>query len=228
MFTYKNESLNEISYLSHDFFGKAGALEEDDQRYLTTCHQTHSSDILEINESYDHSTVSKADGMVTSQQGIMLGIKTADCVPILIADKNQPLIAAVHAGWKGAFDGIAQNAIECMVAKGGMLKDLVVVLGPCIHQKSYEVDAHFFAHFIEQNPINARFFIPSNTAEHYMFSLPDYLVHQIKEHAPLLSNIDVAPYDTYEHDDLFFSYRRATHQGYVETGRQISCLTILD
>ncbi|MBX9976914.1 MAG: polyphenol oxidase family protein, partial [Alphaproteobacteria bacterium] len=105
--------------------------------------QKHTNNVLFIDKPLDHSP--SADAMVTTTPGLVLGIITADCVPILLADKQKPIIGAVHSGWRGTFDGIIENTIALMREKGAT--DIIAAIGPCIHQESYEVGPEFREYF---------------------------------------------------------------------------------
>ncbi|MBA8666454.1 peptidoglycan editing factor PgeF [Holosporaceae bacterium 'Namur'] len=196
---------------------------------LITVTQIHSNRTITIKEGNEHIKHPEADALVTNLPGILLGIKTADCVPILFFDSKKQIVAAAHAGWKGAISGIADNTVAAMQNLGADISDIICVIGPCIQQASYEVDESFYNNFIIDNPSNRKFFIDSKQADHYMFDLPAYCVERLKIMG--IQHIDNLGRDTYSNPE-FFSYRRATHEksfnkeGKVEYGTQLSVVGI--
>ena len=257
MFIYKDEALLGIKHIRHGFFGRQGGISSgeydslnvaftstDDKsnvtenrkiiteklgaQTLSSCDQIHSADIVNISANNALNTpMPRADGMVTSVKNIALGIKTADCLPVLAADRSRPVIGAVHAGWCGAHSQIVGNMIKRMMAHGSAVEDIYVAVGPAIHQKSYEVDAGFLKNFTDQHDQNKRFFEPSNKAGHYMFNLPAYTVYWLKHDYPSIGHVGISQYDTYSNPDKFFSYRRATHENANDYGRQMSAITLV-
>lgn len=196
---------------------------------LLTLHQVHSNKILfvENNTSFKESNTMEADGMVTNQTGIILSIITADCLPILFAHKTKPLIAAIHCGWQGLINGIIPNTIHHFKTMGYSTKDLVVGIGPCIHQESYEVDQTFYNNFLQQNNAYEKFFAFSNNKK-FLFNLPACATYILVKNNILVKNINVLPYNTYKEEELFFSHRRATHKKEVSRGLQLSCISLIN
>ncbi|AIF81848.1 hypothetical protein I862_06470 [endosymbiont of Acanthamoeba sp. UWC8] len=192
---------------------------------LITVTQTHSNHVITMKDGDEHIKHPAADALVTNLPGILLGIKTADCVPILFFDPKEKIIAAAHAGWKGAVSGIIDNTIAAMQNLGANIADIICVIGPCIQQVSYEVDEKFYNNFISVNPTSREFFIDSKQADHYMFDLPAYCMARLKNIG--IQHIDNLGIDTYSNPE-FFSYRRATHEksfnkeGKMEYGTQLS------
>lgn len=188
------------------------------------CYQIHSADIITVTTPWLVADRPRADGMVTRERGIALAIGTADCGPVLFADGRAGIIGACHAGWKGAFSGILEATILGMEALGSHRKDISAVLGPTISQKAYEVGPEFVERFLERDTKFSRFFIPSEKFGFSMFNLPDFIRYR-------LSRTNIGHYEdlgrcTYENDQLFFSYRRATHRKEADYGRLISAITI--
>lgn len=188
--------------------------------------QIHSNSCLDAdNMTENQSSHAEGDALVTIQPQKIIAILTADCVPILFADRKKKIVAAAHSGWKGAFSGIIQNTIQSMCNKGSDVRDIIVATGPAIAQKSYEVSAEFRDNFLSKSSNNKNLFIDSERNGFYLFDLKGF-VHGILREFPLHA-IDIHLDDTYEHQDLYYSYRRMTHRAEPDYGRQMSaiCLT---
>jgi len=222
MFIYKAQNL---SGGHHGFFGRDG-YEGFENR--VRCHQVHGSAVVYVGEEWNDLCMPKADGLVTDQSDIPLAIITADCAPVLLADKINGVIGAAHAGWRGAFEGVVENTIRMMIEKGAEAKYIDVAIGPCIAQPSYEVDQVFYDQFVGANTKTAQFFIPSKQAGHHMFDLAGYISWRIYLVFSDIGSVSLSPHDTYSEDPNFYSHRRATHQGRAktETGRQFSIVTL--
>ncbi|MEE9432810.1 MAG: peptidoglycan editing factor PgeF [Sphingorhabdus sp.] len=167
----------------------------------------------------------KADAMVTRQPGILLGILTADCVPVLFADAQAGVVGAAHSGWKGALGGVCEAAIKAMERLGAKRGDITAAIGPCIAQKSYEVDDVFFGHFAAEDSANERFFSAGKSkgeTYHYQFDIEGYVA--VKLAAAGIAKVGCLGEDTYSQPDRFYSYRRACHKGEADYGRQISLI----
>ncbi len=188
---------------------------------LVTLHQVHSADVVTITAPYADDARAHADGMVTDRPGLLLGILTADCVPVLFADVEAGIIGAAHAGWKGAISGITDNTITAMEVLGADRSCIIAAIGPCIARMSYEVDAAFTRRFEDHDPANERFFTPSRT-EHFQFDLEAYVANRLAVVG--LARVEMLGLDTYTNLDRYFSFRRATHRGETDYGRQISLI----
>lgn len=188
---------------------------------LCTLYQIHSAEVVTVTEPFDHDRP-KADAMVTNRGGIVLGILTADCAPVLFADTNAGVIGAAHAGWKGAVSGVVENTVAAMEALGAARANIHAVIGPCIAQPSYEVSEAFFAPFTI--PERARFFVPSTNPLHWMFDLEGYVLELLQRAG--VKEAQAISRDTYREEDLFYSYRRTTHRGEPDYGRQISAIAL--
>jgi YfiH family protein len=185
---------------------------------LITCHQVHSNEVAVVTTPWQQQDAPKADAMVTDQPNISVGILTADCLPVLFADRNKPIIGAAHAGWKGAFTGVLENTIAAMKSLGAT--DIACAIGPAISQHSYEVGPEFYERFAGYQ----QFFLPSSREGHFLFDLKAYAVERLKTagiEAELLDR------DTCFEEDAFFSFRRATLMGESGYGRQVSVITLL-
>lgn len=191
---------------------------------LCTVHQTHSPDAVIVSDVWEHKDAPKADALVTNKPDIILGILTADCLPILFADAKNGVVAAAHSGWKGAISGVIENTIEKMRQAGAEISHIYATIGPAIAQKSYEVGAEFYARFIEHAAGNEQFFMKSPQENHYLFNLPGYATNRLKQAG--ISQINVIAQDTYFNDNEFFSYRRSCKRGEPAYGRQISTIML--
>lgn len=167
-----------------------------------------------------------ADGMATDDPDILLGIKTADCAPVLMADYKHGIIGAAHAGWRGAYKGVVENVLSLMVAHGAQKQDIAVAIGPCMQQKSFEVREDMINIFLEQSPENMRYF--RKGGEKYYFNLSRYLIDKIRKFG--VENITDSGIDTYTANDDYFSFRRYTNMHLIEIPRdyptQFSCIRL--
>jgi len=190
---------------------------------LVSPHQVHSAYAVIVDGPFAAERP-KADAVVTKTPGLLLGILTADCGPVLFADSRNRIIGAAHAGWQGAVNGILESTVEAMEKLGASRNDIVAVLGPTISQKNYEVGPEFVDKLISLDAENSRWLIPSTNPGHAMFDLPGYIVQRLAN-----SGIDAhwTGHCTYGDEDNFFSYRRTTHRKEPDYGRQISAICIL-
>jgi len=202
---------------------------------LAGLYQTHSADCLMIDDAHGfagahaHGRVN-ADALVTALPSVGLAILTADCLPVLFADPVAGVVGAAHAGWRGAVAGIIENTIDRMQQAGAGLADIIMVTGPGIQQKSYQIGADMAADILTDRPDSAPCFMADPAAqstasgpEHYLFDLPLFARLSAARHG--LRHIYSSRLDTYARPDLFFSYRRATHEKTPDTGRLISVIT---
>ncbi len=192
---------------------------------LVSAFQRHSDRAVAVTEPWTRETRPRCDAMVTDRPGIGLGVLAADCGPVLLADAQARVVGAAHAGWKGALAGVLPNAVAAMERLGADRSRIIAALGPCIRQASYEVGPEFPAPFLEQHKDNARYFRAGERAGHFQFDLGGYIVAQL-EAAGLAAVCDTG-LDTYANPDRLFSYRRNTHRGHRDYGRNVSaiCLT---
>lgn len=190
---------------------------------LCTLHQVHSPDVVTVASSFPEERP-KADALVTKTPGIILGILTADCGPVLFADNEARVVGAAHAGWKGAFTGVLENTVAAMEALGAKRERITAALGPCIAQQSYEVGPEFIARLVEADAKNSRHFIPSTKPDHHMFDLPGYVLDRLAE--TRIAKAGWVGRDTCAEDDMFFSYRRTTLRKEPDYGRQISVISL--
>jgi YfiH family protein len=184
---------------------------------LVSVHQVHSADVVEAGDWPDDARP-HADALVTDRQGTLLGILTADCAPILLADAEAGVIGAAHAGWRGAVAGVAASTIAAMEKLGARRDRIAAAVGPCIAQRNYEVD-HDFAERLGED--NARFFTDGPAGKPH-FDLESFVVASLA--AAGITRIEALGLDTYADPARFFSYRRATHRGEPDYGRQLSLI----
>lgn len=188
---------------------------------LVTVHQVHSPDVVTVEAAVPLVERPHVDAMVTARPGLLLGILTADCVPVLFFDPRSKVIGAAHAGWKGAISGVTDNTVAAMEKLGAERAHISCAIGPCIAQASYEVDAGFHDRFLEQDSGNAAFF-EAGKADHYQFDIEAYVASRLA--AAGITNVEKMGLDTYANEDRFFSYRRSCHRGEGGYGRQISLI----
>lgn len=188
---------------------------------LVTVHQVHSADVVTVTGPLPLDQRPQADAMVTDQPNLLLGILTADCVPVLFHDPKANVIGAAHAGWKGALAGVTDNVITAMEALGSDRDNIACAIGPCIAQTSYEVDAVFRTRFIEDDVANDRFFA-AGKPDHFQFDIEDYVAVRLQ--AAGITKVEKLGLDTYAHEDRYFSYRRSCHRDEAGYGRQVSLI----
>lgn len=142
---------------------------------LVICHQVHGADVVVVDQPWRHENRPRADAMVTKRRGTALGILTADCAPVLFADDQAGIVAAAHAGWRGALSGVVEATIAAMLREGASLPRIKAAVGPCIGFSSYEVGAEFPAPFLAQSADNAKFFRDAAREHHHLFDLGSYV-----------------------------------------------------
>jgi len=192
--------------------------------HLNTVYQIHSPETAIADEPWALDNRPQADAIVTTQPNLAIGILTADCTPVLFADSDSGVIGAAHAGWKGAFGGVLENCVQTMENKGAKRSRITAVIGPCIHQKSYEVGPEFYETFVAAQVTNAGYFKPSANENHHYFDLPGYVMARLC--ACEIGGIDSIAVDTYSDESRFYSYRRATHLGEPDYGRGLSAIVL--
>ncbi len=190
---------------------------------LATAWQVHGRAVLFVERSLPPGQAPEADGLVTNVPGIALGVLTADCAPVLLADAKAGVIGAVHAGWRGAAEGVVEAVIEAMEGLGATPSRLCAVIGPCIGAESYEVGPEFPAPFLKQDPAHARFF--RDAAEgRFRFDLAAYVEARLEGLA--IPSVERITADTFLDAERFFSYRRAVLEGEPDYGRALSAIAI--
>jgi hypothetical protein len=188
---------------------------------LATVHQVHSATVVQVERPCAQGDRPRADAMVTDRPNLLLGILTADCAPVLFADAEAGVIGAAHAGWRGAFAGVTDATIVAMEVLGARRERIRAAIGPCIAQPSYEIDEAFRARFLDEEAANARFFIEAADGRPH-FALEPYIAARLESAG--IATFDAMGLDTYADPDRFYSYRRATHRGEPDYGRQVSLI----
>lgn len=191
---------------------------------LQTMHQVHGTDVAVVTEAL--SDAPEADALVTKTPHLALGVLTADCVPVLLADTDNGVIGAAHAGWPSAFGGIVTNTVQVMRQQGADIAKIKAVIGPSIRQESYEIDRAYYDRFLEQNAANEELFQSiADKPDHFLFDLAGYVLRQIA--AAGVTQISDAGEDTCGQPEKFFSYRRhMLRHGHGHCGRQISAISL--
>jgi YfiH family protein len=179
---------------------------------LLTLHQVHSGEAVTVTDLWPLGEGPKADAMATNLPGLALGILTADCVPVLLCDAEAGVIGAAHAGWKGALGGVTDSAIAQMERLGAERGRIVAAIGPCISQTNYEVGPEFRERF------------PETFFDGRQFDLEGYVAQRLA--AARIAAVERVSACTYAREDDFFSYRRATHRGEADYGRQVSAIVL--
>lgn len=191
---------------------------------LAACYQVHSA-IAHVAEAGWKGHRPEGDASVTRATGVICGVLTADCAPILLADPTAGVVGAAHAGWKGAIGGIIQSTVDAMSGLGAEPSRIVAVVGPCIAQESYEVGADYQDRFEAEAPGSGRFFVAGATADKRLFDLPGFVLWRLEQAG--VREAAWTGHDTRADAALFFSNRRAYLAGEPDFGRQMSCISLL-
>ena len=189
---------------------------------LLTAHQSHSSDVLVVEHAFGTARP-KCDAMVTNKPGLLLAVLTADCQPVLLADRSAGVIGVAHAGWKGALDGVLENTIAAMEGLGANRGRISAIIGPCISQSAYEVGPEFVGRFLCVDQNHADFFVAGQSGR-MMFDLPAFGLFRLRRAG--IGSARWTGHCTYDDPGRFYSYRRSTHRGEVDYGRQISLISL--
>lgn len=252
MLILRASNLAEMSPIAHGFFGRTGGVSrglyaslncglgsgddaasvaENRRRArvalgasaLNTLYQVHSPTAVSVAAPWKAGP--QADAMVTKTRGIALGILSADCAPVLFADVEAQVIGAAHAGWKGALSGVIEATVAAMEGLGARRARIAAAIGPCIAQANYEVGEEFRARFVAADTDNARFFAAGTRTGHHQFDLEDFVAQRLV-HAGM-ANVERLSTCTYAREAEFFSFRRATHRGEKDYGRELSAIVLL-
>ena len=193
------------------------------KKRIILLNQIHSNKFFYINKkSKSKNERFTGDALITDKKNTPIGVLTADCVPILIHDKKNDMVAAIHAGWKGAYKDIVKNVIKFMIKKGCSPKNMTAVIGPCISIKNYEVKQNFIKKFIRKNKKNIIFF--KKIRDKNYFNLNKYIYSQLN--SLNIKNIDIINKDTFDVKNNFFSARRSISRNENDYGRNISIIMI--
>ncbi len=190
-------------------------------RDLASVHQYHSAEVVVVNGPV--TTPPKADAMVSNTPGCALGILTADCQPVLFADRKAGVVGAAHAGWKGAKAGVLQATVDAMMSLGATPQNIVAAIGPCIHQENYEVGPDF-VEAVTQDDAEALALFRQGQGDRLHFDLPGYGLLALKRAG--IPNATALQHCTYADPDRFYSYRRTCHESAPDYGRLIACISL--
>ena len=191
---------------------------------LLTAYQIHSANVVVAETPWTHEARPRADAIVTGVPGLAIGVSTADCGPVLLADADARVIGAAHAGWRGALAGVTDAAIAAMERLGARRARIVAALGPMIRQPNYEVGVDLVERFRAADPTNARFFRPAARPGHALFDLPGYVAARLA--AAGIAHIEDLAACTYADPARFYSFRRTTHLGEPDYGRHVSAIAL--
>ena len=189
---------------------------------LASVVQTHSADVVTVTAPFE-APRPEADGMVTATPGVALTVLTADCEPVLFADRDAGVIGAAHAGWKGALGGVLEATVEAMETLGAARTRIVAVIGPTLGRTAYEVGPEFHDRFLDADPGNARHFTPGEGDRLY-FDLPGYGLARLG--AAGVGQAEWTGHCTYSDPVRFYSYRRSVHRKEADYGRLISVIRL--
>lgn len=184
--------------------------------------QVHGVDVVHVTAPWQPGAGPKADAMVTDRPGLVLGIVTADCAPVLFTDDQTGVVGAAHAGWRGAVAGVIESTIDAMVRLGADRSRIVAAVGPCIAQPSYEVASDLRDAVLARDPTDASFFADGQRAGRWQFDLPGYCAARLR--AAGIGAAVVTGVDTLTEESRFFSHRRRTLNGGGPIGHQISVI----
>jgi YfiH family protein len=191
---------------------------------LVTLYQIHSPHAVAVTAPWEIGEQPQADAMATNVPGIALGILTADCAPVLLADNEAGVIGAAHAGWKGAAGGVIAAVVKAMEELGASRARIRAAIGPAISQTNYEVGPEFRTHFVEMDSAHARFFEAGSRPDHWQFDLEGFVADRLAE--AQIRDVERLATCTYADADAFFSFRRTTHRGEPDYGRDISAIML--
>lgn len=218
-----SSDLSEVVAINRARVAAAMAAEPD---HLITLHQIHSTEVLTVTAPLPGDPANarpRADAMVTATPGLVLGVLTADCQPVLFADAGAGVVGAAHAGWRGSRDGVLEATLAAMERLGAQRARITAVIGPTISQTAYEVGPEFVEAFIDDDRDSARFFA-RGTGDRAQFNLPGYSLARLR--AAGVSHAEWTGHCTYCDPERFYSYRRATHAGEADYGRLISVIRL--
>jgi YfiH family protein len=191
---------------------------------LVTAFQHHSAIAVVATEPWTREHAPRADAVVTKSPGIAIGVTIADCGPVLLADGKAGVIAAAHAGWRGAFEGIVESTVAKMETLGAKRENIAAAIGPLIRQPSYEVGPEFVARFRAADASFEQFFKPAAREGHAMFDLPGFIALRLEQ--ARVGAVQDLGLDTYSDDARFYSYRRTTHRNEPDYGRLIAAIAL--
>src|SRR5438128_1329966 len=185
--------------------------------HFLSVYQIHSPNVVVAYAPWPTAERPRADAIVTRTPGLAVGIGTADCGPVLLADAQARVVGAAHAGWRGAFTGVLEATIDEMEKLGARRERIAAAAGPMISQRNYEVGQDLIERFLQADKNNAQYFAPAERPGHAMFDLPGYVVDRLKRAG--VTQVEDLGYCTYADPAQFYSYRRSTHRKEPDYGR---------
>ncbi len=201
----------------------AAALGVEPRRFLTAF-QIHSPEVVVAEAPWTADARPRADAIVTRMRALAIGVTTADCGPVLLADPQAHVIGAAHAGWRGALTGVNEAAVEAMERLGAARGQIRAAIGPMIRQANYEVGADLIARFAAEDGASSRFFAPAAREGHALFDLGGYIAARLKRAG--VGQIEDLALCTYADPERFFSYRRTTHRAESDYGRHVNAIAM--
>lgn len=229
--------------INYHFFGKDCLIDRElknranldlalSEKNMSNCgalfvNQIHGKEVVVIDRKekiYGEQGLPRADAIVTNLANIAIGVITADCAPILFFDEEKKVVAAAHAGWRGAKLGVIESVVAEMKKLGA--NNIKAIVGPMIQQKSYEVSSEFIDDFLSEDLANKIFFINGEKPDKYLFDLPSYVEKKLAEAG--IAKVENLKINTYSEEEKFFSFRRSFHRGENDCGRNVSAIAIND
>ena len=195
-------------------------------RRLLTAYQSHSPNVVVAEAPWTTGNRPQADAIVTRMRALAIGVTTADCGPVLLADPRTGVIGAAHAGWRGALTGVVEATVAAMERLGAARGQIRAAIGPMIRQTSYEVGPDLVARFRAEDPAASRFFAPAKREAHAMFDLAGYIAARLKRAG--ITAVEDTELCTYADPERFFSYRRTTHHAEADYGRHVNAIALTD
>jgi YfiH family protein len=189
---------------------------------IVSLHQVHSAIALIVDAPFADPRP-QADALVTTTPGLVLTALSADCAPVLLADRDAGVVASAHAGWRGAIGGVLESVVARMCEAGAAPARIVAAIGPCIHQKSYEVGPEFLSEFTAADPGYAQFFVPGS-GDRLRFDLPGFCAARLR--AQNLAAVEILSQDTYAEPETLFSHRHGVHHGAPDYGRNCAAISL--
>jgi YfiH family protein len=203
----------------------AAAVGVEPDRFITA-YQIHSPHVVVAETPWSPDTRPRADAIVTRVRALAIGVTTADCGPVLLADPTARVIGAAHAGWRGALAGVVEATVDAMERLGAKRNEIRAVLGPMIRQPNYEVGNDLIARFAAEDPANSRFFAPAPRDGHALFDLGGYIRARLVRAG--IRHVEDLGLCTYADPILFFSFRRTTHRAEPDYGRHVNAIALAD
>ncbi|HMN37332.1 MAG TPA: peptidoglycan editing factor PgeF [Hyphomicrobium sp.] len=191
---------------------------------VVTLYQVHGATALAVTGPVDRARPPKADAVVSNTPGLAIGVLTADCTPVLLADTQSRVVAAAHAGWRGAVAGVLEAAVAEMVRQGAKAASIRAAIGPTISARIYEVGPDFEAGLLRLDPGNERYFHSPSPGARVHFDLPGYVAGRLNRIG--IAQVEICAPCTYENESRFFSYRRSQALKEGDYGRQISAIVV--